>query len=108
MTDTMDVAAFAALGDSTRWAILQRVGRDAASASALAEELPVSRQAIMRHLGVLEEAGLVESTWFGRERRYAGLGERLSHLARTLESVGRGWEVRLEGIKAAAEREEPR
>lgn len=58
---------FAALGDDTRWAILSRLGEAPASASALARELPVSRQAIVKHLDVLEAAGLVVSR---REGRY--------------------------------------
>ena len=49
-------AMFAALADDTRWAILTRLGEAPASASALARELPVSRQAIVKHLEVLRGA----------------------------------------------------
>ena len=51
---------FAALADDTRWQILQELGRADLSASALATVLPVTRQAIAKHLAVLGEAGLVE------------------------------------------------
>ncbi|WP_244972507.1 ArsR/SmtB family transcription factor [Paramicrobacterium fandaimingii] len=100
-----DVEVFAALADDTRWTILQRIGREGASASTLASELPVTRQAIVRHLSVLENAGLAESERFGRERRYTALGVRLSEVGRLLESVGKGWEARMSTIKAAAERD---
>ena len=46
---------FAALGDETRWSILAALGEGDASASALAGRLPVSRQAIAKHLAVLQE-----------------------------------------------------
>ena len=58
---------FAALGDDTRWAILARLGEAPASASALAREFPISRQAIVKHLELLSAAGLVESERVGRE-----------------------------------------
>jgi predicted transcriptional regulator len=49
MTQTL-APVFAALGDDTRWAILARLGEGPASASALAREFPISRQAIVKHL----------------------------------------------------------
>lgn len=94
---------FAALGDDTRWAILARVGEAPASASALARELPISRQAIVKHLELLGAAGLVESERQGREIVYRALGGRLSDVARELERVGRRWEARLARIKRLAE-----
>jgi DNA-binding transcriptional ArsR family regulator len=94
---------FAALGDDTRWAVLARLGEAPASASALARELPVSRQAIVKHLEVLAAAGLVESERQGRELVHRALGGRLSDVARELERVGRAWEERLARIKRLAE-----
>ncbi|GAB2508031.1 ArsR/SmtB family transcription factor [Paramicrobacterium agarici] len=105
MSGTVDVEIFAALGDATRWRILQKVGREPSSASALAEQLPITRQAIMRHLDVLERAGLVESRRHGRERRYVALGARLNAAARLLDDLGAGWDTRLASIKSAAENE---
>ena len=71
-------AVFSALADDTRWAILTRLGQSPASASALARELPVSRQAIVKHLEVLRGAGLVEAETQGRELVHRALGGRLS------------------------------
>ncbi len=97
-------AAFAALGDDTRWQILVRLGRGPASASTLAEELPISRQAIARHVDVLRAAGLVESERVGRQVRFRAVGSRLSSLSQDLDSIARGWDVRLARIKETAER----
>ena len=94
---------FAALGDDTRWAILARLGEAPASASALARELPISRQAIVKHLEVLDGAGLVESERRGRELVYRAIGGRLSDVARELEKIGRAWDNRLARIKRLAE-----
>ncbi|HWV48161.1 MAG TPA: metalloregulator ArsR/SmtB family transcription factor, partial [Microbacterium sp.] len=60
---------FSALADETRWSILTALGEGDASASALAGRLPVTRQAIAKHLAVLEEVGLVEPVRVGRELR---------------------------------------
>lgn len=97
----------AALGDPTRWEILARLGEGAMSASALARVLPVSRQAIGKHLEVLREVGLVESQQRGREVVYLAIGARLGALARELDRIGRSWESRLLRIKELAERPDP-
>jgi DNA-binding transcriptional ArsR family regulator len=94
---------FAALGDDTRWAILARLGEAPASASALARELPISRQAIVKHLELLSAAGLVETERVGREHVHRALGGRLSDVARELERIGRTWDARLARIKRLAE-----
>lgn len=91
------------LADETRWRILCELGRTDLSASALANRLPVSRQAIAKHLGVLAGAGLVESVRAGRELRYRAVGSRLTALADALDDIGRGWDRRLEAIKRVAE-----
>jgi DNA-binding transcriptional ArsR family regulator len=96
-------AVLSVLADETRWQILTEIGAADLSASALAGRLPVSRQAIAKHLAVLAEAGLVESVRVGREIRYRALGARLSALANDLEAIGRRWDRRLEVIKRIAE-----
>lgn len=103
MTNSDVPAAFSVLADETRWRILSELGTADLSASALAGRLPVSRQAIAKHLTVLAEAGLVESVRVGREIRYRAVGSRLSALANELEKIGRGWDRRLEAIKRIAE-----
>jgi DNA-binding transcriptional ArsR family regulator len=97
------VPLFAALGDDTRWSILTALGEGDASASALARRLPVTRQAIAKHLAFLEEVGLVESRQVGRELTYRALGARLSEAARQLEIIGAEWDRRLAMIKEIAE-----
>jgi DNA-binding transcriptional ArsR family regulator len=94
---------FAALADETRWSILSALGREELSASALATRLPVSRQAIAKHLAVLVGAGLAEAEQHGREVRYRALGSRLSEVATRLETIGGEWDARLTSIKRIAE-----
>lgn len=93
----------AVLADDTRWRILTELGAAELSASALATRLPVSRQAIAKHLAVLAEAGLVESVRAGREIRYRALGARLSALGTELTVIGQQWDRRLLAIKRIAE-----
>jgi len=97
------VPVLAALADETRWGILTALGEQDASASALATRLPVTRQAIARHLSVLQEAGLVEPLRVGREVRYRALGAQLSATARRLDAIGAAWDRRLAAIKEIAE-----
>ena len=97
------VPVFAALGDETRWSVLAALGEGDASASALAGRLPVTRQAIAKHLAVLQGAGLVEPVRVGREVQYRVLGSQLSETARLLDTIGAEWDRRLAAIKELAE-----
>ena len=103
MTTATLVPVFAALGDETRWSILAALGEGDASASALAAHLPVSRQAIAKHLTMLREVGLVEPVQAGREVRYRVVGSELSATARRLDAIGAEWDRRLRAIKEIAE-----
>lgn len=103
MTTGTLVPVCAALGDDTRWAILSALGEGDASASALTERVPVSRQAIAKHLAVLEEVGLVEPVRVGREVRYRVLGTQLSEVAHRLDAIGAEWDRRLAAIRTIAE-----
>ncbi len=103
MTTETLVPVFAALGDETRWSILDALGEGDASASALAGRLPVSRQAIAKHLSLLQEVGLVESVPIGREVRFRVLGSELAATARKLDAIGAEWDRRLAAIKEIAE-----
>jgi len=103
MSDLTLVPVFAALGDETRWSVLEALGEGEASASALADRLPVSRQAIAKHLAALEAVGLVEPVRVGREVRYRVLGSQLTATARRLERIGMEWDRRLAAIKEIAE-----
>ncbi len=105
LVDELDVPAVCSvLADESRWRILSELGRHDLSASALAGRLPISRQAIAKHLAMLAEAGLVESIRAGREVRYRALGARLTALADELDVIGQRWDRRLEAIKRIAER----
>ncbi|WAC57832.1 ArsR/SmtB family transcription factor [Gordonia sp. SL306] len=101
--DAAPVDLFAALADDSRWQILVTLSGSPASASALAAELPITRQAIAKHLRVLEEVGLVSSAKAGRELRYEPVGARLSQVARQLDAIARGWDRRLDRIRSIAE-----
>ena len=103
MTAIALVTVFAALGDETRWSILTALGDGDASASALADRLPVTRQAIAKHLTVLEQVGLVSSSRVGRELQYRVLGAELSAAAARLDRIGAEWDARLATIKRIAE-----
>lgn len=92
-----------ALADDTRWRILELLGSRPRSATELALELPVSRQAIAKHLAVLEAAGLVDGVREGRSVRHRAIGASLSELADRLDAIGRGWEERLERLARRAE-----
>lgn len=97
---------FAALADPTRRRILDALAAHGeATATVLAAELPVSRQAIVKHLGVLDRAGLVAGHREGREARYRVIPERLGVTARWMDRVAATWDTRLSAIKRLAEGE---
>jgi DNA-binding transcriptional ArsR family regulator len=91
---------FDALGDPGRRSLVEAVAsRGSATATELAAELPVTRQAVAKHLAALNEAGLVESRREGRETRYeltpAPLGVAMDWMA----SVGAEWDARLAALR---------
>lgn len=104
MTPAASLApTFAALGDDTRWGILVRLGQGPASASALAAELPITRQAVVHHVDVLRAVGLVEAERHGREVRFRAMGARLTAVGRDLQIMAEAWDRRLAALKATAE-----
>jgi DNA-binding transcriptional ArsR family regulator len=93
-----------AVADPTRRRILDALlAHGEATATTLAGELPVTRQAIAKHLSVLERSGLVESRRLGRELRYAVRPERLDVATEWLARVAAEWDDRLGAIKRLAE-----
>ncbi|OLF12642.1 transcriptional regulator [Actinophytocola xinjiangensis] len=96
---------FAALSDPHRRHLLETLGDHphGATATTLALPLPVSRQAVDRHLRVLERAGLVSSARRGRETLFAVRPEQLTRSAAWLTDLGKRWDRRLERLKNTAE-----
>lgn len=103
MTAATLLPTLSALADETRWSILTALGDEDASATALADRLPVTRQAIAKHLAVLREVGLVEPVRVGREVRFRVVGAELEATAKELDAIGREWDRRLAAIKEIAE-----
>lgn len=92
-----DFSVFAALADPTRRQMLEvLVESGRASATMLAERLPVSRQAVMKHLHVLAAAGLVGGGRAGREVLYAARVAALEASARWLTDLSAAWYLRLQ------------
>ena len=96
-----------ALADPTRRQVLEALAsHPAASASALARELPISRQMVLKHLAVLQESGLVSSARTGREVLFRVRSAPLTETADWLSSLAAQWDSRLAALKARAERGE--
>jgi len=96
---------FAALADPTRRAVVAELGRrPTVTATQLAAEHPMSRQALAKHLVVLEEAGLVEHAREGRETRYALRPAPLAAAADWLVAAGAAWDDRLARLGDVAAR----
>ncbi|MFE6481428.1 ArsR/SmtB family transcription factor [Streptomyces sp. NPDC057757] len=93
-----------ALADPTRRRLLDLLAaRGEATATTLAEQLPVSRQAVVKHLAVLDTAGLVTGGRVGREVRYAVRPAALNATARWMAGLAADWDRRLANIKDVAE-----
>jgi DNA-binding transcriptional ArsR family regulator len=87
---------FAALGDPTRRELLEQVAaRGEATATELAATLPITRQAVAKHLNVLAGAGLVHPRRAGRETRYAPTPEPLGDAIAWMADLGAQWDARL-------------
>ena len=90
---------FAALADPTRRRLLDRLSSDGPlSATDLARNAPVSRQAVAKHLGTLTAAGLVQPQRRGREVLYGVSPARLADASRWLADIGAKWDDRLAAL----------
>jgi DNA-binding transcriptional ArsR family regulator len=95
---------FTALADPSRRFVLETLAeRGSATATELAGELPVTRQAVAKHLAALSAAGLVASERRGRETRYALTPEPLDEAARWMGRVGAQWDDRLAALRSHLE-----
>ena len=94
-------AVFGALADPTRRGLMARLVREGPhSATALARDLPVSRQAVVHHLKALGEAGLVDAHRDGREVRYGATTEPMADAMAWMVDAGGRWDRRLERLRA--------
>ncbi|MEU4384580.1 helix-turn-helix domain-containing protein [Promicromonospora sp. NPDC023805] len=105
MSVAVDDDLWSAIGDPTRRRLLDLLLSDGhGTATSLSERLPVTRQAVAKHLGVLDQAGLVHGTTAGREKLYRVDEEQLARAVGQLMEVGTAWDGRLGRIRRIAER----
>jgi ArsR family transcriptional regulator, cadmium/lead-responsive transcriptional repressor len=104
MTVAINDDLWSAIGDPTRRRMLDLLlATGAGTATSLSEQLPVTRQAVAKHLGVLDRVGLVHATPAGREKRYRVEEAQLGRAVAQLNAVGNTWDARLRRIKQIAE-----
>jgi DNA-binding transcriptional ArsR family regulator len=107
--DRAAAAVFFALGDETRWALTKRLGTSGpSSATSLAQGATVTRQAIVKHLQVLEGAGLVTSEKRGREVLYSLEARRLTDARAFLDGVSAGWDRAIDRLRDFVETPAPK
>jgi DNA-binding transcriptional ArsR family regulator len=92
-------AVFSALSDPTRRAVVTKLSKAPASASTLAASMPVTRQAITKHLAALQEAGLVTAERRGREVLYRLTPRPMADAMTWMADVGAQWDRRLETLR---------
>ena len=104
MSTAIDDDLWSAVGDPTRRQLLDLLLADGGgTATTLSGRLPVTRQAVAKHLGVLDRVGLVHVTPAGRERRYEVDEAQLARAVAQMSAVGAAWDARLQRIKRIAE-----
>jgi DNA-binding transcriptional ArsR family regulator len=95
---------WAAIAEPIRQQLLDHIlAAGDATATALARDLPITRQGIAKHLAVLERAGLVEASRVGREVRFTVRQDRLDQATRHMAHILAKWDERLATIKHIAE-----
>lgn len=100
----VDDDLWSAVGDPTRRRMLDLLLADGGgTATSLSGRLPVTRQAVAKHLDVLDRVGLVAPTQVGRERRYVVDDAQFARAVAQLTAVGAAWDARLARIKKIAE-----
>jgi ArsR family transcriptional regulator, cadmium/lead-responsive transcriptional repressor len=104
VTSAVDDDLWSAVGDPTRRRMLDLLLVEGeGTATTLSRQMPVTRQAVAKHLAVLDRVGLVRATPAGRERRYRVDDAQLSRAVAQLSAVGAAWDARLQRIKQIAE-----
>ena len=93
-------SVFSALSDPSRRRLLETLAaRESASLTELASQLPVTRQAVSKHLAALAQAGLVESARAGRETHYSLTPQPLGDALAWMERIGEQWDKRLARLR---------
>jgi DNA-binding transcriptional ArsR family regulator len=93
-------SVFSALSDPSRRKLLETLAaRESASLTELASQLPVTRQAVSKHLAALAQAGLVESARTGRETHYSLTPQPLDAALAWMERIGDRWDERLARLR---------
>jgi predicted transcriptional regulator len=104
MSAVVDDELWSAIGDPTRRTLIDLLlAEGAGTATSLSEQLPVTRQAVAKHLAVLDRVGLVHGAPAGRERHYRVDETQLARAVAQLAAVGSTWDARLRRIKRIAE-----
>jgi DNA-binding transcriptional ArsR family regulator len=104
MSLTVDDDLWSAVGDPTRRRLLDLLlSEGAGTATSLSGHLPVTRQAVAKHLVVLDRVGLVHASTAGRERQFRVDQLQLARAVAQLGAVGAAWDARLQRIKRIAE-----
>jgi DNA-binding transcriptional ArsR family regulator len=100
-------AVFGALADPTRRRLLSAISEHPATATELAGGVPISRQAVVKHLSALADAGLLERERAGREVRYRVTPAPLSDAVTWIAQVGAQWDTRLASLAQTLEARQP-
>jgi ArsR family transcriptional regulator, cadmium/lead-responsive transcriptional repressor len=104
MSTMVDNDLWSAIGDPMRRTMIDLLlAGGPGTATSLSEGLPVTRQAVSKHLAVLDRVGLVHAKPAGRERHYEVDEAQLARAVAQLSAVGATWDARLRRIKRIAE-----
>jgi DNA-binding transcriptional ArsR family regulator len=104
VTSAIDDDVWSAIGDPTRRRVLDLLlAAGSGTATSISDRLPVSRQAVAKHLAVLVKVGLVRAEAAGRERHYRIEDEQFARAVAQLNAVSTAWDGRLRRIKSLAE-----
>jgi DNA-binding transcriptional ArsR family regulator len=102
-------SVFGALADPTRRRVVETLARGGTvTASGLAEQLPITRQAVAKHLSALRGAELVSSTRVGRETQYRLRPQPLDDAVEWMQSVSAEWDERLDALRHSVEKRRQR
>jgi predicted transcriptional regulator len=104
VSTAVDDELWSAIGDPIRRTMIDLLlAGGPGTATSLSERLPVTRQAVAKHLAVLDRVGLVHATPAGRERHFQVDEAQLARAVAQLSAVGASWDARLRRIKRIAE-----